>query len=53
MQSISTLVLVQERWEPKGLATEFRRVGILVLARVLAPAYFDVTRVPETTTSEM
>ena len=39
--------------EPNGLATEFRRVVILVLARVLVPADFDGTRVPETTTAEL
>ena len=53
MQSISTLVLVQEQWEPRGLATEFRQVVILVLARVLAPAYVPGTRVPEMTTAEL
>ena len=53
MQRITTLELAHLQWEPKGLATEFRQVVILVLARVLAPAYFDGTRVPETTTSEL
>ena len=53
MKDTNTLVLVQERWEPNGLATEFRHVVILVLARVLAPAYVPGTRVPETTTPEL
>ena len=53
MKDTNTLVLVHAEWEPNGLATEFRQVVILVLARVLAPAYFDGTRVPETTTSEL
>ena len=53
MQRITTRVLFSDRWEPKGLATEFRQVVILVLARVLAPAYFDGTRIPETITSKL
>ena len=53
MKDTNTLVLVQDQWEPNSLATEFRRVGILVLVRVLAPAYFAGTRVPETTTAEL
>ena len=53
MKDTNTLVLVQDQWEPNGLATEFRRVVILVLARVLAPADFDGTLVPEATTSKL
>ena len=53
MQRITTLELAHLQWEPKGLATEFRQVGILVLARVLAPAYVPGTRVPEPTTFKL
>ena len=53
MQRITTRVLFSDRWEPKGLVTEFRQVVILVLARVLAPAYFDGTRVPQRTIAEL
>ena len=53
MKDTNTLVLVHAEWEPKGLATEFRRVVILVLARVLAPAYFDGTHVPQPINSEV
>ena len=53
MKGTNTLVLVQDQWEPNGLATEFRRFGILVLVRVLAPAYFDGPRVPQSLTSKL
>ena len=53
MKDTNTLVLVHAEWEPNGLATEFRQVVILVLARVLAPAYFDGTHVTEMTLAEL
>ena len=53
MKDTNTLVLVQDQWEPRGLATEFRQVVILVLTRVLAPAYVPGTHVPQPTTFKL